>query len=150
MLNEIVLLCATFYGRQFGIEPKLIQAIAKVESNLDPSAKSPDRQDIGLMQVRASHVPESTDELLDTCTNIKVATRILAEAKKRCIHKHQYTYVLCYNRGIFGATKVKHPMKDVYYQRVMKKLRSLNYARNYQLEELGETLFRKSRTVPYR
>lgn len=126
MLSTIIHLCAFQYGMLYGIEPNLIKAIAKVESNNKPHAISPDGNDIGLMQVRKMYVRETRDQLLDTCTSIKVATRILKFNKDYCKHKKDHTYIVCYNVGVAGGNKINHPKKFVYYKKVMKNLRGGN------------------------
>lgn len=123
MLSTIIHLCAFHYGIHYGIEPNLIKAIAKVESDNRPYAISPDGHDIGLMQIREMYVPETREELLDACTSIRVASRLLSYKKKTCKHKKDYTYIVCYNTGVAGGEKINHPKKFVYYKKVMEHMR---------------------------
>jgi len=116
-------MCAIQYGLHYGIEPNLIKAIAKVESHNRPYAISPDGHDIGLMQVRKTYVDETVEQLLDTCTSIKVGARILKFNKKNCKHKKDYTFIVCYNVGVTGGNKITKPKKFIYYKKVMKYMR---------------------------
>ncbi len=68
-------------GRQYGVAPQLLYAIARAESGLNPSAigRNPGGSyDIGLMQVNSAHLPKlrsfgiSEPQLFDPCTNIRV------------------------------------------------------------------------------
>lgn len=91
-----------------------------MESNYKVDAVSPDKKDYGLMQIRSKYVKETPAQLFDTCTNIRVGTEKLAEARKMCKHKKDYTYVVCYNAGVTGGSKIKHPTNFPYYKKVMK------------------------------
>ena len=111
MLALTIFTCALIYGGQYGIDIELIEAIAKVESSNREKAISQDGMDFGLMQIRKKYVPETREQLLDACTSIKVASRILDFNKKNCRHKKDYTYVVCYNTGVTGCKKINHPNK---------------------------------------
>ena len=107
----------------YNIDPSLIKAIAKVESNNKPYAISKDGMDIGLMQVRHIYVKESKTQLLDTCKSIEVGARILNYNKKNCKHKKDSTFVICYNMGVKGGGKIRYPKKHIYYKKVMDQIR---------------------------
>ena len=82
--------CFDEAGEMFGIPPELLQAIAKVESNYDPSAIHRNKNgscDRGLMQINSwwadklgSDVWTRIDE---PCVNVMVGAGILADLIKR-------------------------------------------------------------------
>ena len=80
--------CWQLAASRYHIDPLLLYAIAKVESNLNPSARninSDSSQDIGLMQINSRHLPALaqrgiTEQNLITqpCTSVMVGAWILA------------------------------------------------------------------------
>ncbi|EFI3475721.1 lytic transglycosylase domain-containing protein [Escherichia coli] len=93
--------CFNEAGTMFRIEPKLIKAIALVESNLkkDSIGKNRDKKnniksfDYGLMQINQMHIPmlkkrgiikDERDLLDNPCLNIKIGTEILYKHFSRC------------------------------------------------------------------
>jgi len=94
--------CFEEAGRQAGVEPALLWAIAEVETGFNPTAVSTNRDgslDVGLMQINSrwrNSIGEKTwGSLFDPCTNVRVAAGILAE----CIAEHGYSWqgIGCYN-----------------------------------------------------
>lgn len=94
--------CFNEAGAASGISPVLLQAIAKVESGLNPKAvniNSNGSRDLGLMQINSSWVkPMKLDgEKLfsDPCYNTMIGARILRD----CIDRKGYGWaaVGCYN-----------------------------------------------------
>jgi len=94
--------CFEEAGRQAGVEPALLWAIAQVETGFNPAAISTNSDgslDVGLMQINSrwrSKLGEKTwNALSDPCTNVQVAAGILAE----CIAEHGYSWqgIGCYN-----------------------------------------------------
>lgn len=121
---EILLtLCINHWALYYDIPVKLINAVIKVESNGNHLARSPDKGDIGLMQVRHKYVKETKVELMKPCKNIEVGVRILREMRQTCHLKDKYKYVICYNRGVRGAKRVIHPSKDKYYLNVLRRMK---------------------------
>lgn len=95
-------LCFDEAGAQYGINPQILQAIAKVESDFNPRATNWNRNgtyDFGLMQINSSWAPalgkERWNALGDVCTNIKTGAMILAD----CMKRYGYTWeaIGCYN-----------------------------------------------------
>lgn len=113
--------CFSQAGRQYGISPELLKAIAKVESGFNPTAinrNSNGSYDYGIMQINSSWYGKLGHELWmslgDPCTNITTGAWIL----KDCIIRHGYTWeaVGCYNANskakrrsyawkVYGAVK---------------------------------------------
>jgi soluble lytic murein transglycosylase-like protein len=94
--------CFDEAGAQYGINPQILRAIAKVESNYNPRAinwNTNGSYDFGVMQINSSWAStlglERWSTLGDTCTNIKTGAMILAA----CMEKYGYTWeaVGCYN-----------------------------------------------------
>ncbi len=70
------------YGKQYGISPKLLKAIAKVESGEQPGIVGDDGESIGLFQIQpkwhAQRLKEG-ESLLDPEVNTRIACEILTE-----------------------------------------------------------------------
>jgi soluble lytic murein transglycosylase-like protein len=78
---------------RYGVNPYLLYAIAKTESNLNPSAINRDNKngsyDIGLMQINSRWLPTlrkygiEESQLWDACLNIHVGAWVLSENMRR-------------------------------------------------------------------
>ena len=70
------------YGKQYGISPKLLKAIAKVESGEKPGIVGDDGESVGLFQIQpkwhAQRLKEG-ESLLDPEVNTRIACEILTE-----------------------------------------------------------------------
>jgi hypothetical protein len=100
--------CFTEAGERYGVAPELLQAIAKVESSLNPRAIN-DRHktatgsiDIGLMQINSSHLKRlstwgiTQDSLLnDPCLNVMVGAWLLVQHMAQ--HGHDWNGIGSYN-----------------------------------------------------
>ena len=114
------------YANMYGIDPNIALAVAQAESAFNPAAVGL-AGEIGLYQVMPQYVEGySKKQLSDPATNIKVGIEKLAEAKKDCIHKGHYDWLVCYNYGITAAKHVKHPSLFPYVKRV--KALAVNYS----------------------
>jgi len=98
--------CFNEAGAIYGIPPRLLQAIAKVESNYDPAAvnfNSNGSYDYGLMQINswwAAPARLGKDVWLtigDPCINVMVGAGILADLIER--HGYVWESVGYYNSG---------------------------------------------------
>lgn len=95
-------LCFEEAGVEYGINPQILKAIAKVESNFNPRAINRNRNgtyDFGIMQINSSWYYALGEEwwmtLGDPCSNIKGGARILST----CMKKYGYSWeaIGCYN-----------------------------------------------------
>ena len=84
--------CFDAAGREFGVDSRLLWAIAKVESGFDPQAIGPDGKDLGLMQVRTIHIDDlrsrfgvqiTRQDLFDPCFNVRMGAWVLATKIQR-------------------------------------------------------------------
>jgi hypothetical protein len=99
-----------------GIPPETALAIAKLESNFNMKAVGP-KKEIGAMQVLPSSSKFTVQQLQDPIINIKEGMRILKLAKTNCKHQKDNTWVNCYNLGVAGGNKLKHPHLFKYYKK---------------------------------
>jgi soluble lytic murein transglycosylase-like protein len=120
-MTELILSCLLNVSATYNIRPRIIMAVIKVESNWDHKAVN-NNEDFGLMQVRAKYVEETGKELLDPCINLERGTKILANARDNCKHTDELEWVVCFNLGITGGSKIKHPKLFPYYKKVKKAL----------------------------
>lgn len=114
---------------QGGIDPHLALAIAQTESQLDQS-KIGALKEVGTFQVRPEY---STKNLHNLKENIKEGIRILKSAQKSCKHKEAMQWIVCYNAGNTGGSRLKHPQLFPYYVKVMGKYKEMKqtYANAY-------------------
>lgn len=92
--------CFEAAGAKYGISPRLLEAIARGESHLDPRAINVNRDkkgrvkstDYGLMQINSVHIPElqamgvirSADDLYRPCLNVQTGAWVLAKHFQVC------------------------------------------------------------------
>ena len=105
----------------FDIDPNLAVAVAKQESSLRPNVIG-SVGEVGLFQIRPEYSKFDRKELLNPIINIVEGLRFLRNAKKTCRHQSDNTWIICYNRGVTGGSKVKKPKLNEYYLKVMSKL----------------------------
>ena len=100
--------CFEEAGEKYGVSPQLLRAIAKTESNFNPTAVNYNNNgsfDYGVMQINSSWCRKLGRErwmrLSDACYNVNVGAWILSQ----CVQRYGYTWaaVGCYN----GASKDK-------------------------------------------
>ncbi len=106
-------------GKHYNVNPALLYAIAKTESNLNPAAINCANKnkscDYGIMQINSIHLPMLSkyniqkEDLFEPRTNIFIGAYVL----KNCINKHgeNYKALNCYNG------KIKN---NPYYTKVLK------------------------------
>lgn len=110
--------CILFYSMLSGIDPEITRAVIKVESDGNVMAVGK-LGDSGLMQVRHQFVPESQLQLFNPCTNVRRGVALLKKAKDSCKHKLNNTWLVCYNLGLKGGSRIKRPTSFIYYKKVM-------------------------------
>jgi soluble lytic murein transglycosylase-like protein len=116
-------LCFDEAGEEYGINPQILRAIARVESNFKPRAVNWNKNgtyDFGIMQINSSWYftlgKEWWSKLGDPCSNIRGGAMILSG----CMKKYGYTWeaIGCYN----SQTPDK---RNRYAQIVYRQLRSI-------------------------
>ena len=121
--------CFDRAGVMYGISPELLEAIARVESGLDPDAinrKIDGSSDYGLMQINSRWQEKLSGNwryLSEPCYNVMVGSWIL----RQCINRYGYTWdaVACYHTGK-GMSDLKGAKKNrasSYVRRVREALR---------------------------
>jgi soluble lytic murein transglycosylase-like protein len=115
--------CVLFYSLLSGIDPTITNAVIKVESDWDNFAVG-NAGDSGLMQIRHQFVPESQQQLFNSCTNISRGVSLLKKAKDNCKHKLNNTWLVCYNLGLRGGSRLRHPARFIYYKKIMSQLKN--------------------------
>lgn len=113
-------------GKRYGVDPLLLIAIAKVESNFNPRAVNVNRnrtRDYGIMQINSSwleryRIPK--EWIFEPCYNIHFGAMVL----RRCMEQYKDIShaVDCYNKG----SKAKG--HGAYVERVFR-----NYKRYYTM-----------------
>lgn len=93
--------CFNEAGARYQVDPRLLKAIARQESELNPRAIGHNRNeagkiissDYGLMQINSDHVPKlvqmgvlkSRDDLLNNpCLNVQIGAWVMATHLKKC------------------------------------------------------------------
>lgn len=88
------------FGKQYGISPKLLKAIAKVESGEKPGIVGDDGESVGLFQIQpkwhAQRLREG-ESLLDPEVNTRIACEILTELMDKYATLDEV--LTAYNRG---------------------------------------------------
>lgn len=114
--------CFEDAGQRYSMSPILLETLARVESNLNPSAINTNRNgsfDIGLMQINSTWMGRlnrrAEDLLSDPCLNVMAGAWIL----RHCLDAYGYTWqaVGCYNARSSGkrinyAWKVFRELKE--------------------------------------
>ena len=112
-------------AQRYRVPARLLRAIARAESGMDPNAigRNPNSRDLGLMQINERWLPvlglEASDLLDNPCLNIQVGAWILAQA----IEREGYTWqaVGAYNAGHHPARQAR---REAYARRVARFLAS--------------------------
>lgn len=123
--------CFAQAGKKYAIDPLLLQAIAQVESSMNPRALNRNRngsEDLGLMQINSSHLVRlgrdgiTRQQLLDdACLSVMVGAGILSEF----IGQFGYTWraVGAYNAGGGAGRDV---LRERYAGKVIREYRRLS------------------------
>lgn len=116
--------CFDEAGTMYGVSPKLLRAIAKVESNFNPIAINRNKNgsyDFGIMQINSSWAKtlgeDSWMALGDPCFNVKVGAWILHSL----IGRHGYNWEAV---GRYNAVSIEH--QAVYVRKIYNTLSDNN------------------------
>lgn len=123
-VNPAYSFCFEEAGEMYGVSPVLLWAIAKVESNFNPTAINKNKNgsyDYGVMQINSSWYKtlgaERWDTLSDACMNVKTGAWVLSH----CMKEKGYSWdgVGCYNarnpeKRRAYAEKVQKIVKEIY------------------------------------
>jgi soluble lytic murein transglycosylase-like protein len=106
-----------------GIDPELAEAVAVVESGLNPKAVGK-LHELGLFQLR----PEYHKVTSDIHNQIKVGIAYLAEMRRICGGYYPgKAWILCFNHG--PNKRLKRPLQAAYYRKVMREMNRLKVKR---------------------
>ncbi len=114
-----ILALVLHYSALYGVDPLVALSVIRQESNFQPHAVGT-HGEIGLMQLMPQYFPMPKKKLFEVETNIKLGIRHLAQVKAECVHHKEHTYLVCFNVGVAGGNRIRHPKKFPYYQKVMK------------------------------
>lgn len=103
---------------QYDLDPNIVWAVIEVESQGNVTAIG-ESGEIGLMQILPKYSKVPVKRLYDPVSNIREGVSKLVEARNYCKHQKDLTWITCYNAGVTGGSKLKHPKKFPYYKKFM-------------------------------
>lgn len=113
MINLII----TFYSIVNGIDPSISFQMARIESGMNSNAVSISG-DGGLFQLNKRYYKfHNYKWVLDPYINTALAMNLLGNLKSKCKHKRNNSYIVCYNIGVYGASKIKNPENQSYFKK---------------------------------
>lgn len=99
---------------RYRLDPKLVLAIIKVESNFNPKAIGKTHGEVGLMQLRPRfHTCASFEERV----NIECGVRYLKIIQRKFKHTYGDAWFVAYNTG--PSIRLSFPKKSAYYRKVI-------------------------------
>jgi soluble lytic murein transglycosylase-like protein len=132
ILTAILIASATNH-----VDPLLVAAVVQVESKFNTQTVGA-LGEIGLMQLRPEFfAPKQPGKLFNADTNINIGVKYLKLVESRCRHKLNNTFVVCYNAGIAGGSRLLDPGKFSYYKRVSKEYDALKRENVFKKFESG-------------
>lgn len=120
-----LLLMISQFASVYNIDPILVQAIIKVESNYNPKAIGA-AGEVGLMQIHPKYHPQISK---NPAKNVLMGIKILYMYKKQCYPKFKDAWFICYNLG--PNKHLKYPHKFAYYKKVVKAYETISENRRY-------------------
>lgn len=119
--------CFDEAGRYYNVDPKLLEAIATVESSLNPSAYNENKnsdgkilsRDFGLMQINSSWFDKLSDfnvneqNVYEPCFNVSLGAWVLSA--NFASHGYNWNSVGAYNAGFSKRTE---DARKIYIQKV--------------------------------
>lgn len=115
-MNEFMRLIA-FYSYIYNVDPVLVKSVIAVESQFRTDAVG-SHGEVGLMQLRPEYFPIPREELLKPNFNIRHGVKYLSEVKKYCKHNRGFEWIVCYNAGVTGGSKIQYPKLHPYYKKI--------------------------------
>lgn len=113
----------TYYALMQGVDARLALSVAKVESNFNQAAIG-SHKEIGLFQINPKHI-KNPKELKNIHVNIQTGIKMIKNAKAKCKYKNNFDFLVCYNAGMKGGSKIKKPSQFNYVIKVKKEYRKL-------------------------
>lgn len=113
-----ILYWVAIYSSMYNVDPMIALSVMQVESGCNPQVIGL-KGEVGLMQLMPQFTTGSKKSLSQIQTNIKLGIEKLSQVKQRCKHQKDMTWVICYNRGVTGGSKISNPKSDVYYRKVV-------------------------------
>lgn len=155
LLSTVFLMSATYNA-----DPYLVAAVVNVESGFNPITVGTVGE-IGLMQLRPEyHIKKGYSFMLfDPKVNLQQGIKYLKSVQSECRHKEKLTFLVCYNAGVAGGSKIKNPRSFDYYKKVTASYNAfkkenifLKYQKNFfsqyssseRLRQIRETAFLSS------
>ncbi len=115
-MEELILAAILHSSSKHNIDPQLVQAIVRVESNYNPKAIGKSHKERGLMQLRPDYFVKADFSING---NIEQGVAYLAHIKPKCIAKYgKNAWFIGYNLGP-NRVGIKDPTKVSYYKKVM-------------------------------
>ena len=125
------------YSSLYHVDPDMVKAVVQVESR-GRSDKIGAAGEVGMMQLMPLYFRYDVSKLKKPRLNISLGVRHLADMQKRCSHQVDQTWIICYNLGVAGAKKIKHPKKFPYYRDVMseyERIKREEYVKNLPIQD---------------
>lgn len=115
-MNSTLIIWAaiTSLAQEHGIEPSLLRALIRVESNFNADAIG-SKGERGLLQLRPQYFAITGNALVDLETGVEHLKTI----RQTCPHSESHTWIICHNLGVAGAARIKNPKAQTYYRKVM-------------------------------
>ena len=139
-MSALIISLILQYSDQYNIDPVLVAAVIQNESSFNTKAVGPVGE-VGLMQLRPEYFPQySKQQLFNPKVNIRLGVEHLSRIKMSCKHQDKNTWIVCYNTGIAGGNKIKHPELFPYYKKVMGIMKQTNPRQTYLTYVSSNTL----------
>jgi soluble lytic murein transglycosylase len=134
-MSQVLIQLIATYSMLYGIDPEMALAVATHESKLNSQAVGT-YGELGLMQLRPEYYAASCKnrqdesapcgkELFNPETNLQIGIKALADMKKRCGHKKNNTWLVCYNAGVKGGSRLQNPKEFAYYKHVIQEYKEI-------------------------
>lgn len=127
MTKIMIIKLIQIYALAYNVDPRVAISVAAVESGFNSNVIGV-TGDVGVFQLNPKSFPNYTiKQLKDPIINIELGIKYLAEVKKRCKHKDDNNWLICYNMGIKKASTIKHPELWKYTKKVKLVMNERNF-----------------------